>query len=331
MDRDLRIVAFNQAFHKWNRQLGLPTKVIGRPLKQVFPFLPARVYKEYRRVFDHGQILITEETTTVGDKEFVTETHKIPVFEGKTVTRVVTIVRDVTARKAAERALATYQAQLKALASRLTVAQERERRLLASELHDRVTQCLAMSKLGLQSLLDSIQDEGTRQSLTRVIHDLSHALDEAQSLTADLAYPILAVLGLEKAVAQYLQEVIEKKHGIATTFRDDARSKPLGDDLRSILFRSARELLVNVVKHAQARRVAVSIRRAGDRIQICVQDDGIGFPAHRRQVGPHGGFGLLSIEEGLGQLGGRLVIQSPKEGGAKVTLTAPLATPVRRG
>ena len=104
VDRDLRIVAFNEVFEQWNRRLGLETQALGKRLAEVFPFLAPGVYEEYRRVFDQGQILISEERTVVGEKEFLTETHKIPVFEGKAVTRVVTIVRDITARKAAEEA-----------------------------------------------------------------------------------------------------------------------------------------------------------------------------------------------------------------------------------
>ena len=324
VDRDLRILAFNEAFKRWNTQLGLTTEVLGRPLAEVFPFLPPKVYEEYRQVLDHGQILISEETNMVGDREFVTETHKIPVFEGSAVTRVVTIVRDITARKAAERAVAQYQAQLKALASRLKVAEDRMRRRLAAELHDRINQDLAVSKLELQSLRASLRNEKARQSLDHAIDGLNHILQEAQLLTSELSYPFLGVVGLETAVAQYLKGIIEKRYGLVTEFQDDGQPKPLGEDLRSILFRDVRELLVNVVKHARARRVGVAICREGGQIRICVEDDGIGFEPGRISTGLYGGFGLLSIQEGLEQMGGHIAIQSSKDQGTRVILTAPL-------
>ncbi len=325
VDRNLTIVAFNDTFKQWNRRLGLPTRVIGRRLSDVFLFLVPRVYEEYSRVFDHGQILISEETNTVSNRTIVTETHKIPVFEGRAVHRVVTIVRDITARKSAEKAVAQYQAKLKALASELRIAEERERRRLASELHDRITQYLAISKLDLQSLLASTQDRKVRQSLTHIIEALTVALEEAQSLTSELSSPILAILGLESALAQYLKQVIEKKHRLCTEFHDDGRPKPLSEDVRSMLFRDARELLVNVAKHAKASRVRVSIGRSARQVRVCVQDDGIGFDPDPTSWDLRRGFGLLSIQEGLERLGGRMVIQSDPGHGTLVTLTAPLS------
>jgi PAS domain S-box-containing protein len=329
VDRDLRIVAFNESFEQWNRRLGLETQVLGKRLAEVFPFLVPGVYEEYRRVFDQGQILISEERNRIGDTEFLTETHKIPVIEGKIVTRVVTIVRDITTRKAAEEAVAHYQAQLKALTSKLTVTEERERRRLATELHDRITQGLAISKLDLQSLLATVEEARIRQSLGHVIEDISHVLEEIQALTSELSSPILSVLGLETAVAQYLKEVIEKRHRITTEFKDDRRAKPLDEDTRLILFRDIRELLINVVKHARANKVTVSISRDRGQVRICVEDDGIGFEQGRMRPRLRGGFGLLSIQEGVEQFGGRLSIQSGKNQGTKVTLTAPLG-PVKK-
>jgi signal transduction histidine kinase len=298
--------------------------VIGRKLSDVFPFLAPLVYEEYGRVFDRGQILISEETNTVGGRAIVTETHKIPVFEGRVVHRVVTIIRDITARRSAEKAVAQYQAKLKALASELKIAEERERRRLASELHDRITQNLAMSKVDLQSLLASIEDKRIRQSLTHTIEALTVALEETQSLTSELSSPVLAVLGLETALAQYLKQVTGKRHGLCTEFHDDGRPKPLSEDVRSILFRDVRELLVNVAKHARASRVRLSIERSARTVRVCVHDDGIGFDPNPTSWDLRRGFGLLSIQEGLERLGGRMVIRSDHDHGTVVTLTAPL-------
>ena len=115
VDASLRITLFNLAFRKWAEELGLDTEVIGRPLFDVFPFLPDRVRDEYRQVFERAETLITEEATQVGDKEFITETRKIPICEGGRVTRVITIVRDITERRRAEEELRRRTAQLEAL------------------------------------------------------------------------------------------------------------------------------------------------------------------------------------------------------------------------
>jgi PAS domain S-box-containing protein len=105
VDRELRVVIFNNAFVRWSTRLGLQIDVIGQRLETVFPFLPEKVFSEYEEVFQSGTPLITEERTYIGDKLFITETRKIPVREKDDVVRIVTVVRDVTASKQAEAAL----------------------------------------------------------------------------------------------------------------------------------------------------------------------------------------------------------------------------------
>ena len=105
VDTDLRIIIFNKAFEKWNKDLGLETDVVGKGIFEVFPFLGEKVRFEYEKVFKTAETLITEETTRVGKSDFVTETRKIPIVEEGKVTRVVTVIRDITERKKAEGAL----------------------------------------------------------------------------------------------------------------------------------------------------------------------------------------------------------------------------------
>jgi PAS domain S-box-containing protein/putative nucleotidyltransferase with HDIG domain len=105
IDKKLKLVLFNDAFKRWNEELGLETNVINRALFEIFPFLSDKVRDEYRRVFNTGKTLVTEESTKINEREFITETRKIPIFEGGKVMRVVTVVHDITARKLAEEAL----------------------------------------------------------------------------------------------------------------------------------------------------------------------------------------------------------------------------------
>jgi PAS domain S-box-containing protein len=114
VDRDLRITLFNKTFTDWNARLGLDADVVGKNLFDVFPFLPVRIREEYERVFATGEPLHTGESVDVTGEEFFTDTTKIPVFHEGRVDRVVTVVRDVTAKKRADEELAKAQALLEA-------------------------------------------------------------------------------------------------------------------------------------------------------------------------------------------------------------------------
>jgi PAS domain S-box-containing protein len=102
VNSNLQFVLVNKALKLWNEKLGLETDVIGRSLFEVFPFLLDSIRDEYHQVFDTGSFLVTEERSKIGDKEFVTETRKIPVFEDGKVIQVVTVIHDITERKRVE-------------------------------------------------------------------------------------------------------------------------------------------------------------------------------------------------------------------------------------
>lgn len=113
VNTNLEFTLLNEAFAQWAELVDMEvTDHIGRNLFQVFSFLPDRVRDEYHKVFETGEMLITEETNRVGGRDFITETRKIPVFEDASITRIVTVVRDITERKRAEEALQESERRL---------------------------------------------------------------------------------------------------------------------------------------------------------------------------------------------------------------------------
>ncbi len=112
IDADLRIVLLNENFRRWLRELGLFENLIGKSVLEAFPFLPERVAEEYHGVFQDGQVLVTEEVTNINGKDIVTETRKIPIVkEGKAI-QVLTVIRDISERKAAEEKIKSALQQL---------------------------------------------------------------------------------------------------------------------------------------------------------------------------------------------------------------------------
>ncbi len=239
---------------------------------------------------------------------------------------MATILGDAVVRRNAEDSVERQRQQLRAMASDLALVEERERHRIAVGLHDQVIQNLAVATIRLDSLRQSLQTAEARNTLQVVQDSTGAAIADLRSLTFELSPPVLYELGLEPAL-QYLAEQMEREHGLPVRCLDDGLDKPLREDLQVTLYRSVRELMMNAVKHARARSVKLSVSRLDGDIHIMVEDDGAGFDsaALETRSSASAGFGLLSIRERLGCLGGRIVIDSQPGRGTKIDLTAPLA------
>ena len=211
----------------------------------------------------------------------------------------------------------SYQEQLRSLATELSLTEERERRMIAADLHDHIGQTLATAKIRLGAL-------GQTHAVEKIQGLLEDAIRYTRSLTFELSSPILYELGFAPAVEQ-LAERMQEKHALPVTVRDDGSSEPLDDEVKIVLFKAVRELLMNVVKHARANRAEIDIRRVNQSVEVVVVDDGSGLSAGRAAASAQMvGFGLFSIREGLRHLGGEFSIRSAVGGGTVAILRAPL-------
>ncbi len=193
-----------------------------------------------------------------------------------TLSGAVLSLKDVTARKKAEQKLVQSQEQLRSLASQLTLTEERERRRIATDLHDRIGQALAISKIKLGALRESTSPLGLGNDVDGIRDLIEQTIQDTRSLIFDLCPPFLYELGFEKAI-EWLLEDIQTQHGVTTHFKSDGNPKPLDDDIRVLLYQSIRELFVNIVKHAQAENARLTIKSDDSTISLSVEDDGRGF------------------------------------------------------
>ncbi len=220
-----------------------------------------------------------------------------------------------------------YQARLRTLSSELSLAEERERRRIATQLHDRIGHALTNSAMKLRQLIN--QTPGDGGNTLKILNDTHELIDQSiqdtHTLTFELSPPILYDLGLEAAI-DWLAEQTQLQHGLAVECIDDQKPKPIDESLRVLLFQATRELLFNIVKHARATQVKISIAKENDSIRIAIEDNGIGFDAAKQKPdgARKGGFGLFSIRERLANQGGRLEIKSNPGGGSRVTLISPM-------
>jgi len=230
------------------------------------------------------------------------------------------LLDEVANRARAEERLLAYQNQLRMLASRLAVAEEEERKRIASGLHDDVGQLLALMRMQLGS------GDASPRELVKV---LDSAIRVTRSLTFELGSRVVYEFGLEAALESVVEE-FQKRHGIAALLQNDQHPKPLDVPTRIAAFRAVRELLHNVVKHAHASSVTVSMWRQGDYALVRVADNGVGFDASSTKMLPtaEGRYGLFNIRERLSFVGGGACIQSEPGAGTQITLTVPVMTQV---
>jgi len=250
------------------------------------------------------------------------------------VYRVAGISEDVTATKETELSLrkseeenrrardeieALRRRQVESLASELLLAEERERRELAVDLHDGLNQTIALSRLKLGQLGGRV-DGAVRREIQEITALVDQANQSARSLTFQLSPPILHDLGFEPAL-QWLVEDVGRTYRLDVSLEGPEDPSPLSERIRVLLFRAVRELLINVAKHAGATRTRVHLERGERAIRIAVEDDGQAFDP--RFVGSRG-LGLSTIRERLSHLGGEMSITSAAGRGTCVTLVAPL-------
>ena len=242
------------------------------------------------------------------------------------VMSVVNVEEDISVRKQAEQDVQEYQLRLKALASQLTIAEERERRRLAAELHDNVGQTLAFARMRLASARKLSSDLKLLTILEESSDSLRDVINETQNLVFDLSSPILNEVGLEAAISEWLEQQVEKRYGLNTEFLVEGSIKPLDEDVKTILFRNVRELLTNVVRHANATKVSVRLDWKEGEIVVVIADNGVGFDPKTASlaVNRESGFGLFSIQERMNDLGGAFSIESKPGQGSKATLSVPL-------
>jgi len=236
----------------------------------------------------------------------------------------IAVIRDITVRKRMEEELRISESKLRALSLELSLVEERERKRLAMFLHDEIGQSLALLRMKFGSLAGVLESKFGKQDIQQIRDLLEKTIDQTHTLTFELSPPVLHQLGLEAAI-EWAGEKIGHDFESEFVFSDDGRIKPLSADIKALLFRCVRELMLNTVKHAKAKRLTVSLTRREERAFVVVEDDGIGF-----DTSPPGGqaenvgFGLFSVRERLGAVGGSYELQSEPGRGTRITLSIPL-------
>jgi PAS domain S-box-containing protein len=229
---------------------------------------------------------------------------------------------DITERKSAEKMLGEQQELLRELSAHHDSVREGERAHIAREIHDEMGQALTALKMDLSVLaLESAKDSGVAGQ----VRELKGRVDDIIQLVRDVATalrPAALDLGIQSGV-EWLVEEFQKRNGIPCHVETEGGEIDLDQDRSIVLFRILQESLTNIARHANARKVAISLGRDATRVRLEIKDDGRGFDveaAAKKKT-----FGLLGIRERAIMLHGTLSITSKPGEGTRVSLSIPIS------
>ena len=233
----------------------------------------------------------------------------------------VAFVSDISKRRADEQALRQQREDLRTLAGQLMTAQDDERRRVARDLHDDLSQQLAFLAMDLGKL-------ATKPSMADLASDLRplqlRAADAAESvrrISHQLHPSILDDIGLEAALEQYCED-FEERSGITTQFSSRDVPEGLNAEVASSLYHIAQECLRNVSKHARAAAVFVELASVENMLRLTVKDSGIGLGANPSSAAA--GIGIVAMKERAQLVNGNVSIESKVGEGTEVRVEVPI-------
>ncbi len=231
--------------------------------------------------------------------------------------RVKELKEEAVGRKRAEEALQKSEHQLRLLSSQLLTAQEDERKRIARELHDSVGNSLVATKLALENVLSQSVNSAAMpgvQSLEAAILLVREAIQEVRRMQTGLRPPLLDHPGIVATISWFCGEFEKLYSGIRVEKQISIEEKDVPEPLKIVIFRILQEALNNVAKHAKGDLVHVSIRGTGGKIELAIEDNGVGFDLEHVHFmnNSRGGFGLTTMKERTGLSGGSFSIESNK-------------------
>ena len=276
-------------------------------------------YLEPRPAADEGPFLKEERDLIDSLAEMLQSYFQHFIADEKLLAAHSELERTVAERT---RELRETNAALRRLASELSLAEARERRAIAEDLHDHIGQALAFTKMSVAQFRGDAIFCGFEERIDEILKLLDQTIKYTRNLTFEISPPALYELGLEAAL-DGLATRFRTKHGLAVSV-DAEDTGPLGGDVAVLLYKSIQELLTNVVKHAAATAATVRLRREGDLARVEVEDDGRGFDPCALAAGSMTDrFGLFEIRERLRFLGGTVEVRTAPGTGTTVILSTP--------
>ncbi len=248
---------------------------------------------------------------------------------------LLVILRDITARKQSEQALAQSEKQLRLLSAQLLTTQENERKRVARELHDGIGQLLTAIKFRLENVQRNAEPNKMTTyecPLAPIIKVIQDAIEEVRRISMALRPSILDDLGIVATINWFCREFSATYSGVRIEKKIDLDENLSPKSLKTVIFRVLQEALNNIAKHSGANFVRVELANDTEQIYLVVADNGIGFLNDSSQNSNNGlrTFGMASMRERVESLGGILDVESGIGKGASIRATWALSDLSRR-
>lgn len=233
------------------------------------------------------------------------------------------MITDITERKEAEEQVKTSREQLRELSQHLEFVREEERTKLAGEIHDELGQLLTGLKIDVSWMARRLpKGEKSLAEKTRTMNELiDEAVQTVKRISSELRPGVLDHLGLTAAIEWQAQELAERTE-ISFEFKSSPKEIVLDGGRSTTIFRICQEALTNVIRHADASKVKIALRKEPGRIVLRINDNGKGI--EEGQLSDSKAFGLISMRERARSWGGDVKINGSPGKGTVVAVTIPL-------
>ena len=326
VDQSGRIVLANPATEKlFGYAIG---ELVGQPVEMLLPRALHHRHREHRNeYFSHPQsrpmgVGMDLQALRKDGSEFYAEISLSYFHSGQGILAVA-FVSDISKRRADDQALRKQREDLRVLAGRLMGAQDDERRRIARNLHDDLSQQLAHLAIDIGKLATQPSSRELVPQLRPLQMHAAEAAETVRKISHELHPSILDDIGLEAAIEQYCTE-FEERTSIATEFTARNVPESLSPEIASSVYQIAQEALRNVAKHAKTDSVLVRLACENERIRLTVKDNGIGLVSSK--VDKRRGIGIAAMKERAHLINATFSIEPASDQGTEVTLEVPLST-----
>jgi len=287
----------------------------------------------FRRHIENKEAMLNE-NAVVGKtgQLFFAEWHSKPVVDEKgNYTYHLGVGIDITERKKIENALRESENNLRIISAQLMEAEERERNRISRELHDELGQSLSILKLDIGSIMRKLNADQfvLRQECKRMREYIDQVIENVRRLARDLSPAIVQDLGLRVALRELIDS-LSRYYRVQKTIECDDIDNLFSPEIKIAIYRIFQESLNNIVKHAHAANISITVKRDDGCVYFIIEDDGIGFNVHQGviPVRRKRGLGLATIIERVKLLGGSFDVQSIKGKGTRLTYSIPVTEEV---